>query len=105
MTFTDIVFSKMLAFPYKKRDMQRLQAPSFGLLVHVSCRSLTVCACASFIFGLEGWLVGCFGFDDPLREYISLYLPERGRKKRKLTDEKKSVQTTPPAPIASNNSN
>ena len=53
------------------------------------------------------WLVGCFGLDGPLRQYFSLYrgrLPERGRKKREMIDERKNVQTPPPpppAPIAS----
>ena len=48
---------------------------------------------------LVGWLVGCFGLNDPLRpvfQSISGRLPERGRKKRELIDERKNVQTTPP---------
>ena len=45
-----------------------------------------------------GWLVGCFGFNGPLRQYFSLYravLPKRGRKRRERTDESRNVQTTP----------
>ena len=44
-----------------------------------------------------GWLVGCFGLNGPLRQYFSLsgHLPERGRKKREVTDERKNGQTTP----------
>ena len=42
---------------------------------------------------LVGWLVGCFGLNGPLRQYFSL--PERGRKKREVTDERKNVHTTP----------
>ena len=25
------------------------------------------------VFSLVGWLVGCFGFNGPLRQYFSLY--------------------------------
>ena len=45
-----------------------------------------------------GWLVGCFGFNGPLRQYFSLYraVPQReGERKREKTDERKNVQTTP----------
>ena len=41
------------------------------------------------------WLVGCFGFNGPLRQYFSLYLPKRGRKRRERIGESKNVQTTP----------
>ena len=43
-------------------------------------------------FQVEGWLVGCFGFNGPSRQYFSLYravsqregrLPKRGREERK----------------------
>ena len=35
-------------------------------------------------FGREFWLVACFGLNDPLRQYFSLYLPEReGERKKK----------------------
>ena len=47
---------------------------------------------------LHDWLVGCFGLNGLLRQYFSLYqgrLPERGRKKREMIDERKNVQTTP----------
>ena len=49
------------------------------------------------------WLVGCFGFNGPLRQYFSLYqaVSHRGRKKREKIDERKNVQTSPPAPTAS----
>ena len=44
-----------------------------------------------------GWLVGCFGFNGPLRHYFSQYraasLREGERGKR--IDESKNVQTTP----------
>ena len=46
----------------------------------------------------SGWLVGCFGLNSPLRQYFNLY---RGGKKREMTDVKKNVQITPPAPTAS----
>ena len=50
-----------------------------------------------------GWLVGCFRFNGPLRQYFSLYraVYQRGRKRREKIDESKNVQTTPPAPPAS----
>ena len=43
------------------------------------------------------WLVGCFGFNGPLRQYFSLYrvVSQRGRKKREKIDERKNVQTSP----------
>ena len=75
-----------------------------------------------------GWLVGCFGFNGPLRQYFSLYravsqrfgwlfwvkrpfetvfqsissrLPKRGRKRRERIDERKMSKQPPPAPTAS----
>ena len=52
---------------------------------------------------LQSQLVGCFGLNRPLRQYFSLYsaVSQRGRKKREMLDERKNVQTTPPAPTAS----
>ena len=49
------------------------------------------------------WLVGCFGFNGPLRQYFSLYqaVIQRGRKKREKTDERKMSKHPPPAPTAS----
>ena len=49
------------------------------------------------------WLVGCFGLNEPLRVFQSISdgLPKKGRRKREMTDERKNVQTTPPAPTAS----
>ena len=43
------------------------------------------------------WLVSCFGFNGPLRQYFSLYraVSQRVRKKREKMDESKNVQTTP----------
>ena len=43
------------------------------------------------------WLVSCFGFNGPLRQYFSLYwaVSQRVRKKREKIDERKNVQTTP----------
>ena len=49
------------------------------------------------------WLVGCFGLNGPLRQYFSLYraVSQRGRRKREHIEERKNVQTSPPAPTAS----
>ena len=52
----------------------------------------------------EGWLVGCFGLNDPLRQYFSLYraVSQREGERREVIDERKNVQTNPPpAPTAS----
>ena len=45
----------------------------------------------------EGWLVGCFGFNGPLRQYFSLYraVSQRGGERGERIDESKNVQTTP----------
>ena len=42
--------------------------------------------------------IGCFGFNGPSRQYLSL--PERGRKRREKIEKSKNVQTPPPAPTA-----
>ena len=44
-----------------------------------------------------GWLVGCFGFNSPLRQYFSLYraVSQREGERRERRDESKNVQTTP----------
>ena len=49
------------------------------------------------------WLVGCFGFNDPLRKYFSLYraVSQREGERGERIDESKNVQTTPPTPTAS----
>ena len=43
------------------------------------------------------WLVGCFGFNGPLRQYFSLYraVSQREGEGRERIDERKNVQTTP----------
>ena len=43
------------------------------------------------------WLVGCFGFSGPLRQYFSLYraVSQREGERRERIDESKNVQTTP----------
>ena len=46
------------------------------------------------------WLVGRFGLKGSISVYIG-GLPDRGRKKRKMIDERKYVQITPHAPSAS----
>ena len=47
---------------------------------------------------LVGWLlVGCFGFNDPLRQYFSLYrvVSQREEERGEWIEESKNVQTTP----------
>ena len=43
------------------------------------------------------WLVGCFGFNGPLRQYFSLYraVSQREGERGERIDESKNVQTTP----------
>ena len=45
----------------------------------------------------EGWLVGCFEFNGPLRQYFSLYraVSQREGEREERIDESKNVQTTP----------
>ena len=46
---------------------------------------------------LNGWLVGCFGFNGPLRQYFRLYRAvsqREGDRGEKKIDESKNVQTT-----------
>ena len=44
-----------------------------------------------------GWLVGCFGFNGPLRQYFSLYqaVSQREGERGERIDESKNVQTNP----------
>ena len=46
---------------------------------------------------IVGWLVGCFGFNGPLRQYFSLYqaVSQREGERGERIDESKNVQTTP----------
>ena len=43
------------------------------------------------------WLVGCSGFNGPLRQYFSLCrtVSQRERERKEVIDERKNVQTTP----------
>ena len=49
------------------------------------------------LFFATGWLVVCFGFNSPLRQFLSISsrLPKRGRKRRERIKESKNDQTTP----------
>ena len=46
---------------------------------------------------IYSWLVGCFGFNGPLRQYFSLYqaVSQREGERGEKIDESKNVQTTP----------
>ena len=48
-------------------------------------------------FSLRCWLVGCFGFNGPLRQHFSLYraVSQREGERGERIDESKNVQTTP----------
>ena len=47
--------------------------------------------------GTGFWLVGCLGFNGPLRQFFSLYraVSQREGERRERIDESKNVQTTP----------
>ena len=49
-----------------------------------------------YLLGTD-WLVGCFGFNGPLRQYFSLYraVSQREGERGERIDESKNVQTTP----------
>ena len=51
----------------------------------------------------EDWLVGCFGFNGPLRQYFSLYraISQREAERRERIDESKMSKPPPPAPTTS----
>ena len=51
---------------------------------------------------LVGWLVGCYGFNGPLRQYFSLYgpSPREGERKEKRKMKEKMSKQPPPAPSA-----
>ena len=58
----------------------------------------------SFSNWLVGWLVGCFGFNDPLRQYFSLYRAvsqREGEREEKEHMRVKMSKQPPPAPTAS----
>ena len=46
---------------------------------------------------VQDWLVGCFGFNGPLRQYFSLYrtISQREGERGDMIEESKNVQTTP----------
>ena len=49
------------------------------------------------VYRFSSWLVGCFGFNGPLRQYFSLYwaVSQREGERGERIDESKNVQTTP----------
>ena len=52
---------------------------------------------AGWYFVFYSWLVGCFGFNGPSRQYFSLYqaVSQREGERGERIDESKNVQTTP----------
>ena len=87
--------------------------PDHPLWAQRSIRSLAMlkildlAGCNTYVFGLFRyfschlgfgiWLVGCFGFNGPLRQYFSLYraVSQREGERGERVDESKNVQTTP----------
>ena len=74
---------------------------AFFLLLKQSYKSGSISIDGSELFRnvLEGkdWLVGCFGFNGPLRQYFSLYraVSQREGERGERIDESKNVQTIP----------
>ena len=62
----------------------RLKCVSAGMRIAIFCIMMI-------------WLVGCFGFNGPLRQYFSLYraVSQREGEREERIDESKNVQTTP----------
>ena len=96
--------------------MQIVQTPVRHCILQCLIGVCTVCMC--HVYGTTGinrlcilvmqfnpndtictfgcWLVGCFGFNGPLRQYFSLYQAVSQREgEREKIDESKNVQTTP----------
>ena len=73
------------------------------LQLQVKCMQLgffphsSLVALAPVLPGCICWLVGCSGFNGPLREYFSLYraVSQRGRKRTGRIDESKNVLKKP----------
>ena len=65
-----------------------------GLVVQSFCIILDV---AHIKYNYNRWLVGCFGFNGPLRQYFSLYraVSQRQGERRERIDENKNAQTPP----------
>ena len=63
----------------------------------MSFRSLFVSRVGVSHLSILEWLVGCFGFNGPLRQYFSLYraASQREGEREERIDESKNVQTTP----------
>ena len=70
---------------------------------HLSQNNGSVCLHSEYPNWTVGWLVGCFGFNGPFRQYFSLYraVSQREGERRERIDKSKIVQTIPPAPTAS----
>ena len=60
-------------------------------------RSRVITASSLLTFRITDWLVGCFGFNGPLRQYFSLYrtVSQREGERAERIDESKNVQTIP----------
>ena len=87
-------------FSYSEEILWPKEGIIFGLFSNsvLYCGSKTV----SYV-GFEGfdfnfsWLIGCFGFNGPLRQSFSLYraVSQREGERGERIDESKNVQTTP----------
>ena len=94
-----VTYIKRITLPANK--IQFIKSCSMGQIFSEPLEWLTIIRHVSLID--FGWLVGCFGYNGPLRQYFSLYraVSQREGERGERIDESKNVQTTPPAPAAS----
>ena len=88
--------SKLKMNVYECRAKCRTQSSRFTL-----CIILNAELKIDHIAGLVGWLFWVKRPFERVFQSLSGRPPKRGRKKREKIDERKNVQTTPPAPTAS----
>ena len=74
-----------------------LSVPIFKIITVSTLTSQLITGSSERRFKTLGWLVGCFGFNGPLRQYFSLYraVSQREGERGERIDESKNVQTTP----------
>ena len=97
----------MLQIPYVTVSKLHLSKKNFCHNISsfwIGLFSKSRCSHEISLVHLVGWLVDCFGFNDPLRQYFSLYRvvsqreEERGEKGQRRV---KMSKQPPPAPTAS----
>ena len=92
-----------LESPHRGVSNKYTQFTIFSITKKITLNYPKSAAVGFFLGTQEGWLVGCFGFNGPLRQYFSLYraTSQREGERGEKIAESKNVQTPPPAPTAS----